>query len=155
MTNADEASTPPLSLGDPEEELTAAGELERYEEQLRSSQADTVPRENEPASFQAARLMQRLFTDADPPSEPLVPTSLGRFQIRELLGTGRFGVVWRAFDPNTGRDVAIKVVRPNPAFDADVRRRFLRECHLAARINHPGIVPVYDVSTVGDCLYLV
>jgi serine/threonine protein kinase len=69
--------------------------------------------------------------------------SLGRFQLRERLGDGGFGEVFRAYDPRLDRDVAVKVLKqPNPG--ERVMERFFREARAVARLDHPNIVPVYD-----------
>jgi serine/threonine protein kinase len=68
---------------------------------------------------------------------------MGRFQLRERLGDGGFGEVFRAYDPRLDRDVALKVLkRPNPT--QRVMERFFREARAVARLDHPNIVPVLD-----------
>jgi serine/threonine protein kinase len=67
-----------------------------------------------------------------------------RFQFQERLGRGAFGEVWKAFDSHLKRMVAIKF--PNDSFlDGSLRERFLRESQAAAKLNHEGIVSVFDV----------
>jgi len=69
--------------------------------------------------------------------------SLGRFQLRERLGDGGFGQVFRAYDPRLDRDVAVKVLKQaNPT--ERVMERFFREARAVARLDHPNIVPVHD-----------
>jgi hypothetical protein len=71
--------------------------------------------------------------------------SLGRFQLRERLGDGGFGQVYRAYDPRLDRDVAIKVLKkPNPT--EKVMERFFREARAVARLDHPYIVAVHDAG---------
>jgi eukaryotic-like serine/threonine-protein kinase len=71
--------------------------------------------------------------------------SLGRFQLRERLGDGGFGQVFRAYDPRLDRDVAVKVLKqPNPA--ERVMERFFREARAVARLDHPNIVAVHDAG---------
>jgi WD40 repeat protein/tRNA A-37 threonylcarbamoyl transferase component Bud32 len=81
-------------------------------------------------------------------------TSLGRFVVRDRLGAGAFGTVFRAFDPHLEREVALKV--PNPgSMDTPKRvERFLREAKAAARLRHPHIVPVFDAGQDGDSYYI-
>src|SRR5687768_9376148 len=78
----------------------------------------------------------------DPPLMRL-PQQIDRYRVRERLGQGGMGALFLALDPAIDRLVAIKVLRvDNP----DVRERFQREARLAARLQHPNIVTVYDVG---------
>jgi len=71
--------------------------------------------------------------------------SLGRFQLRERMGDGGFGSVFRAYDPRLDRDVAVKVLKQaNPS--ERVMERFFREARAVARLDHPNIVAVYDAG---------
>jgi hypothetical protein len=76
------------------------------------------------------------------------------FQIREMLGHGGFGVVFRAFDTMLGRDVALKLPRPEQLTLPDTKRRFLSEAQTAALLDHPGIVPVYETGELGALWYI-
>lgn len=71
---------------------------------------------------------------------------IGRFQVRRRLGTGAFGAVYRAYDAELDRDVAIKVPQPGTVDNPRAIERFLREAKAAARLDHPNIVPVYDAA---------
>jgi hypothetical protein len=82
------------------------------------------------------------------------PATLGRFELRERLGEGAFGVVWRARDPLLGRDVALKVFRPHLAAAPQDGERLLREARAAARLDHPNLVAVHDAGRAGGTLYL-
>jgi serine/threonine protein kinase len=66
------------------------------------------------------------------------------YELRECLGEGGFGAVYRAFQPLLGRDVAVKVIRTEFANHADFIRRFESEAQVIARLEHPHIVPLYD-----------
>lgn len=71
--------------------------------------------------------------------------SLGRFHLRERLGDGGFGQVYRAYDPRLDRDVAVKVLKePNPS--ERVMERFFREARAVASLDHPNIVGVHDAG---------
>src|SRR5205814_1839956 len=80
--------------------------------------------------------------------------SVGRFVVRGKLGSGAFGTVYRAYDPQLDREVALKV--PNPGVMTDPKRaeRFLREAKAAANLRHPHIVPVFDAGQDGDQYYI-
>ena len=69
-------------------------------------------------------------------------TRVGHYEIREPLGKGGMGEVYRAFDPKLGRDVAIKVLPEAFARDADRMARFEREAKVLAALNHPNIAQI-------------
>src|SRR5262245_4435553 len=72
--------------------------------------------------------------------------SLGPYTIRAPLGAGGMGEVYRAHDARLNRDVAIKVVPPSVANDADALARFERESHAIAALSHPNILAIFDVG---------
>jgi serine/threonine protein kinase len=77
--------------------------------------------------------------------------TLGRFQLRELLGDGGFGQVYQAYDPRLDRDVALKVLKQSEPRER-IMERFFREARAAARLDHPNIVAVYDAGhDAGRC----
>ncbi|HWU86563.1 MAG TPA: serine/threonine-protein kinase [Kofleriaceae bacterium] len=69
---------------------------------------------------------------------------IGKYELREKIGQGSFGVVYTARDTELDREVALKVLNPSHHGDHDALHRFLREARAAARIAHPGIVTVHD-----------
>src|ERR1041384_3992797 len=68
-----------------------------------------------------------------------------RYALTSLHATGGIGRVWLARDAQMGRDVALKELRPEQARDAVLRARFLREAKITGQLEHPGIVPVYEL----------
>ncbi|MDH2412777.1 protein kinase [Nocardioides sp. CER19] len=70
----------------------------------------------------------------------------GRYQLQSRIATGGMGEVWRARDTALGRDVAIKLLKPELAGDPVFRTRFEGEARHAAGLHHPGIAAVYDVG---------
>jgi serine/threonine-protein kinase len=82
------------------------------------------------------------------------PTRVGRYQVRGLLGAGTCAAVYRAFDPELCREVALKVPHANKVARPAARERFLDEARAVARLRHPGIVPVYDAGRHGSLPYL-
>jgi len=89
------------------------------------------------------------------PHVPLGPGArIGRYEVLSAIGAGGMGVVVRAHDPELAREVAIKLVRPRHA-TAEGRARLLREARALARLRHPAVVPIYDVGTVGDQVFVV
>jgi serine/threonine protein kinase len=83
--------------------------------------------------------------DHNPPED--LPPRFGRFEVRARLGVGAMGVVYRAFDPVLGREVAVKVPHESALANPQAVARFLREPKAAAQLRHPHIVPVYDAGT--------
>ena len=78
---------------------------------------------------------------------------LDRYRLERRLGAGGFGVVWLAFDEKLEREVAVKVI---PRDDDDpLPQRAAREARVAARLNHPGIVGLYELASDDDAVYLV
>jgi len=73
-----------------------------------------------------------------------------RYEVVEVVGAGGMGEVYRARDRVLERDVAIKVLLPQLAQDADLLERFRREARVLARVRHPGIIGVYDLQALGD-----
>jgi len=77
------------------------------------------------------------------------PPVLGRYRIDTVLGSGGMGIVYRAYDPQLARPVAIKVVR-RAGEDEAGRARLIREAQALARLSHPNVCHVYDVGSEGD-----
>jgi YVTN family beta-propeller protein len=86
--------------------------------------------------------------------DPRIGSSLLGYRIDALIGRGGMGVVYRAYDPRLKRNVALKLVAPELSGDAAFRERFLAETELAASLEHPNVVPVYDAGEVEGQLYL-
>jgi serine/threonine-protein kinase len=82
-------------------------------------------------------------------------TRLGPYEIVAPLGSGGMGEVWRARHDRLGREVAIKVLPPDAADDADRMRRFELEARSASALNHPAILTVHDFGSEGDVSFLV
>ena len=79
---------------------------------------------------------------------------LGRYTIQALLGRGGMAAVYRARDTMLQRDVALKVLYPHYADETSLVERFKREAVTAAGMEHPNIVPVYDVGEHDDMVYI-
>lgn len=111
-------------------------------------------------STDLVRLEEQILLD-DPELRPVVPSTEGPglsvrgYEIRDQIGSGSMGNVYRAFQPAVGREVAIKVIRPELANDPDFIRRFEVEAKAIAQIEHPQIVPVFDFWREPDSAYLV
>lgn len=81
--------------------------------------------------------------------------NLGRYTIIKRLGGGGMGAVFKGRDVTLNRDVAIKVMHPHIASRPNFRERFLQEARVAARLDHPSIVQVYDFGQDNNLLYIV
>ena len=80
---------------------------------------------------------------------------LGRYRLRERLGSGGFGVVWRAHDELLHREVALKRVALGPGGDPIDSERATREALAAARLSHPAIVALYEACAAPEAFYLI
>ena len=122
--------------------------LKRLLESLKQERADSsaVPR-------------QSRFTDLTPWLNLADPAGgVGRvaeFDLRECVGRGGMGVVFRAFDSRLQRQVALKFMNPGLLANATAAERFLREARAAASINHPNVVTVHGAGQVRELPYLV
>jgi WD40 repeat protein len=157
-----------------------ASRLAAYDEALAAGAAlpvagaaDTPP-ELEPRlqrGLECLRFLEEMWprhnaTDSHSPVGPGVPSEaiagqlssgscLGRFQIRREVGRGTFGVVYLAYDPHVGREVALKIARADALADPRMRERFRREAQAAGRLDHPHIVPVHDADEAGSVCFIV
>ena len=78
------------------------------------------------------------------------PDKVGRYKIKSELGRGGMATVYRAYDPSFDREVAVKVLPREMVHNLVFRARFKRELKLIASLEHPAIVPVYDVGEEDD-----
>src|SRR3954468_23711676 len=101
------------------------------------------------------------FTLAHQPAGPVLIGSLGteegegsrtRYTLSHLYAKGGMGQVWLAHDPELGREIALKELRPDQSDNPEVSSRFLAEARVTAQLEHPGIVPVYELGE-GDAPY--
>jgi serine/threonine protein kinase/tetratricopeptide (TPR) repeat protein len=74
------------------------------------------------------------------------PDRLGAFRLLRPLGAGGMGVVYLAVQEDLGREVALKIIRPEHMYFPGARKRFRREVEIVARLQHPGIVPIHTVG---------
>lgn len=88
-------------------------------------------------------------------AEPRVGDSIGRFQLRRLIGQGGQATVWQAFDPRLERDVALKLLRLDHGADAELVEQWLQEARSVSRLTHPNIIPVFEADTHAGQPYLV
>jgi eukaryotic-like serine/threonine-protein kinase len=106
-----------------------------------SSGAEQVTLYQEPATSGLKALDPQLGASAD---------FGARYSIRRVLGEGGMGVVRLCHDDRIGRDVAVKVIRGVHGSQSDLRMRFVREARVQGQLEHPSIVPVYDLGVDAD-----
>jgi serine/threonine protein kinase/formylglycine-generating enzyme required for sulfatase activity len=113
-------------------------------------QAETVPystdtgdsRKRETQPGERSRRSERPASPSQPPGP--------RYKIGELLGAGGVGLVTSALDRTIGRTVAVKTLKQGLQSEPNVARRFIDEAHVTAQLEHPNIVPVYDMGWLPD-----
>jgi serine/threonine-protein kinase len=88
-------------------------------------------------------------------AEELIGASLGHCEIRSILGAGGMAVVYRGYQPNLEREVAIKVLPPSYKTDPAFLERFTREARAMAQLAHPNIVTIHDFGEEHDRVYIV
>src|SRR2546427_2646083 len=92
-----------------------------------------------------------------PPVAPPTPPTpvyrrgscVGRYLVLDQLGEGGMGVVYKAYDPELERPIALKFLRPREQQSDAFRERLLREAQALARLSHPNVIAVHDVGTSG------
>ena len=87
-------------------------------------------------------------------ADPRIGTELLGYRIDAPIGRGGMGVVYRAYDLRLKRNVALKLITPELSQDERFPERFLTETELAASLEHPNVVPIYDAGEVDGQLYL-
>ena len=91
----------------------------------------------------------------DDPSHPEMLGRIGRYDVERLIGAGGMGIVFKAFDTELHRPVAVKVLAPHLAHSGGARQRFAREAQSAAAIVHENVVPIHNVDVAGKLPFLV
>ena len=89
----------------------------------------------------------------DPSADTWLGTRLGAYRVDELIGRGGMGEVYRAFDLRLERPVALKLLTAALSEDERFRERMLRESRLAAGLDHPNVVPVYEAGEQAGHLF--
>jgi WD40 repeat protein/DNA-binding SARP family transcriptional activator/tRNA A-37 threonylcarbamoyl transferase component Bud32 len=123
--------------------------LEAYQD-ARQILAQELGIDPSPALQRLHQQVLRQDAALEPPGEPL-----RGYRLLEQVGQGAFGTVYRALQPQVGREVAVKSIRPVLADHPEFIRRFEAEAQLVARLEHPHIVPVYDWWRGPDGAHLV
>ena len=85
---------------------------------------------------------------------PLVGDEFAGYRVRAVLGRGGMSVVYQAENLRLSSVIALKVLAPELASDDVFRARFLEESRIAASLNHPNVIPIYDMGSQDDLLYI-
>jgi Protein kinase domain len=88
------------------------------------------------------------------PELPLVGHEFAGYRVRSVLGRGGMSLVYQAENPRLGSVIALKVLAPELATDDVFRARFLEESRIAASLNHPNVIPIYDMGSQDGLLYI-
>lgn len=105
-------------------------------------------------SYHSDLSTQRNLDNVVGPSALHPGTVLGHYELRQIVGNGGFGTVWRATDQRLNREVAVKIPRFAIVGDKD-RIQFMRETKVAAQLRHPDIVAVHDVDCIDGQYFIV
>jgi serine/threonine protein kinase len=87
--------------------------------------------------------------------ENLIGQTVGQCELRELLGIGGMGAVYRSYQKNLKREVAVKVISTSLSQQIGYRERFFLEAQTSAALEDAHIIPIYDFGTQGQISYLV
>jgi serine/threonine protein kinase len=87
--------------------------------------------------------------------EDMFNKTIGRYEIKEMIGEGAMAKVYRAYDPEINRSVAFKVLKEDHCVDEEYLSRFLREAKAAGALSHSGIVTVFDVGKLEKSPYIM
>ncbi|HVO70685.1 MAG TPA: protein kinase, partial [Aggregatilineaceae bacterium] len=130
----------------------ALAQYENYRRRLADEYgSNVVPSAEVQALYERIRAGD--LTEAPPPPDAQKP--IKGYELKEQIGEGAFGTVYRAYQPAVDRDVAIKVIKARFANEPDFIRRFEAEAHFIARLESPHIVPLYDYWREPDGAFLV
>jgi eukaryotic-like serine/threonine-protein kinase len=126
-------------------------EIRQY---LGSDGAEEYPSDRS-GSATARRVVNVDLSFLQPSDSPAALGRLGTYEVLEVVGRGGWGVVLKAFEPALHRPVAIKVLAPEYAANANARKRFAREAQAVAAVIHDHVVPVHAVDADSTPPYLV
>lgn len=84
-----------------------------------------------------------------------LPSKIGRYEVRRLIGEGGMGQVFLAYDPITEREIALKRVRPEMMQYHAIKHRFLKEAKISAQLTHPSILSVYAIEESDEEIYYI
>ena len=140
MSEAGQGDEPVAQAPTPEEPLTV---LERVQRRIGARPRLTVPDEG------SEHGVSPLIDNRTPDAQKL-PEGRGHYQVMGEIARGGMGVVLKSHDTDLGRDVAMKVLRREHADQDAILQRFVEEAQIGGQLQHPGIVPVYELGLMED-----
>ncbi len=132
--------------------LLAVGEAERLLTDEEADRSWSVAGHRHPPKEWSDSMASQLLS---PPSHPEMLGRIGRYDIERLIGAGGMGVVFKAFDSELNRPVAVKVLAPHLAGSGAARSRFAREARAAAAVVDEHVVAIHNVEADGEWPFLV
>lgn len=120
-----------------------------------TGQPSSVPKPDPRLSAQSANPAARSVSRSLPPQLDSWSLLRPRFRQERVLGQGSFGTVWRAFDEQLGRWVAVKTLRPSLANDTSQRQSLIEEARAAAGLDHPDLLTIHDVIADQQQVHIV
>lgn len=133
-----------------EQDLTMVPQSTTIRLRMAATDGDSIEIVSETAGAEAPDL-----TFLSAASHPELLGRLGRYDVERVIGVGGTGIVFRAFDTELHRVVALKVLAGHLAKNAAARKRFAREAQAAAAVFHPNVLPIYNVEANGEVPFLV
>ncbi len=128
--------------------------LEDAQTQVRPSGAGATPSPAaDTAAYSAPGQPPPLPSPGAASRAPEEAPNFGKYRLEEEVGRGGMGVVYRAYDTQLRREVAIKTLREGEQVEPELLARLVREAQIVATLEHPGIVPVYDIGRVGNVTF--
>ncbi|MGH9768941.1 MAG: WD40 repeat domain-containing serine/threonine protein kinase [Blastocatellia bacterium] len=125
------------------------------DERLRQEVESLLKHEETARDFLAQPVWERFAGRVAGQEESLEGRELGRYRIRERLGAGGMGEVWKAWDGQLKREVAIKILPLEFSSDTDRVRRFEQEALTVSALNHPNIITIHEVGRIGELHFIV
>src|SRR6516162_4837070 len=116
--------------------------------------SSVLPESTDGSPLGSARTAQRSREGCVMPELPLVGDEFAGYRIRAVLGRGGMSVVYQAENVRLSNVIALKVLTPELATDDVFRARFLEESRIAASLNHPNVIPIYDMGSHDGLLYI-
>src|SRR5215510_3422591 len=139
-----------LEIG-PRERANALARISAGDDDLRRSVEALLEFEARAEGFLQSSAIADLAAQVAGELVELAPgRQIGHYEIKERIGAGGMGEVWRAWDKNLDRDVAIKILPPEFSVDADRVQRFEREARTISKIKHSNIIAIHDIVNVTD-----